>query len=61
MDNDLKSSINGNGIELAKQLHENDYISLYLFSGKDFVDGDVQDYIIVISKTDTDKLLSIGG
>ena len=61
MDNDLKSSINGNGIELAKQLHENDYISLYLFSGKDFVDGDVPDYLTVILKTDTDNLLSFVG
>ncbi|HBC71158.1 MAG TPA: hypothetical protein DCZ38_00025 [Coxiellaceae bacterium] len=59
MDNDFKSSIGG--IELAKQLHENDYISLYLFSGKDFVDGDVPDYLTVILKTDTDNLLSFVG
>lgn len=56
MDNDFKSSIDG--INLAKQLHENGYTNLYLLSGKDFDANEVPSYLTVISKIDTDKLLS---
>ncbi len=56
MDNDFKSNITG--IELAKQLHEQGYTNLYLFSGKDFNNGEIPSYLTLISKTDTDNLFS---
>lgn len=44
------------GIELAKQLHEKGFTKLYLFSGNDFEEGEVPDYLTIIPKTDIDTL-----
>jgi FixJ family two-component response regulator len=57
LDNDFKSKING--IELAQHLYEKGYNNLYLFSGKDFAPSEIPEYLQVILKTDTDKLLSL--
>ena len=56
MDNDFKSNITG--IELAKQLYEQGYTKLYLFSGKIFAQKELPEYLTVISKAEIDKFLS---
>jgi amino acid adenylation domain-containing protein/thioester reductase-like protein len=56
MDNDFNNGMNG--LELADFLHNRGYINLYLFSGKDFASHEVPGYLTVISKTETDRLLS---
>ncbi len=48
MDNDLNSNIGG--IELAKQLHDKGYTNLFLFSGKEFYDQELPNYLTLISK-----------
>lgn len=50
------------GIEIAQELHEEGYTSLYLFSGEDFrfnQDTVIPDYLTVILKSDIDMLLEI--
>ncbi len=56
IDNDLNSNVSG--IELAKQLYDKGYTSLFLFSGKDFYNNELPHYLTAISKIDTDKLIS---
>ena len=58
MDYDFENQING--VELAKQLHQDGYTKLYLLSGKDFSKETIPDYLTVILKSDVegfDKLV----
>jgi len=48
IDYDLQSGVDG--LELAKRLHEDGFICLYLFSGTDFKKEDVPDYLEIIPK-----------
>lgn len=45
-----------NGFDVAKQLHEQGFTRLYLFSGRDFEKSEVPNYLTVILKTDIDAL-----
>jgi len=45
-----------NGFDVAKQLHEQGFTRLYLFSGRDFEKDMIPDYLSVILKTDIDAL-----
>lgn len=54
IDNNLSANING--VELAKQLHEDGFKYLYILSGDDFIESKVPNYLTVILKTDTDGI-----
>lgn len=56
VDYDLHSSING--FDVAKQLHELGYTRLHLMTGTEFSPNEIPDYLSLISKGDTDGLLS---
>gem|GEM_PF-6506623 len=60
IDYDLQSEIDG--LALAKRLHEDGFIYLYLFSGTDFKKEDVPDYLEIIPKNGfdgIDKIISL--
>jgi surfactin family lipopeptide synthetase A len=57
IDNNLGHNII-KGITLAKQLHEQGYLHLYLLSGDTFANEVLPPYLTVIQKTDTERLVN---
>jgi hypothetical protein len=58
MDNDF-SNADITGIELAEQLHKLGYSNLYILSGKNFDQNEIPSYLKVLTKGDTNDILSI--
>ena len=58
IDHEFKNS-SLNGFDVAKQLHEQGFTKLYLFSGREFEKSEVPDYLIAIQKTDLDALIKL--
>ncbi|CAL7964394.1 hypothetical protein GAMM_90007 [Gammaproteobacteria bacterium] len=48
-----------NGFDIAKQLHEQGFTRLYLFSGRRFEKGKIPDYLTAIMKTDIDAITKL--
>ncbi|MEI8054866.1 MAG: PAS domain-containing protein [bacterium] len=48
-----------NGFDVLKQLHEQGFTRLYLFSGRTFTKEEVPDYLTAIVKTDIDALTKL--
>jgi PAS domain S-box-containing protein len=55
LDNDFRIS-DLNGLQLARQLHDQGYTNLYMVSGKDFEENELPHYLTFILKTDPDLL-----
>lgn len=57
MDYDFKTQING--LDLAEKLHKLGYTKLFLFTGKQFIEGKIPDYLTVMLKGCIDELNKI--